>query len=243
MYDYQGVVFTIDRETIDDSAISINSFSAYGIELFWADNGEGNTIFTTRPAELLGQRSENGIYYGTVKGAASAETQSARTINVVNTLAQTPGFVSVSLVREWAGIGFGWGSEKWENSDPQVAAMEVHGGYDNPLYVPHFVMDRTATVTGLKPGLTYITVKRNVGHPTGKEVSSVCPLYVYIPGDVDANGTVTTSDALQALQAAVGKIPLTETQTLAADIDGDKKISTADALKILQAAVGKIKLD
>ena len=65
----------------------------------------------------------------------------------------------------------------------------------------------------------------------------------FLLGDVNGDEHITTADALQALQAAVGKIPLTETQTLAADIDGDKKISTADALKILQAAVGKIKLD
>lgn len=68
-------------------------------------------------------------------------------------------------------------------------------------------------------------------------------LYKVFMGDINGDGAVNTADALMAQQAAVGKIPLTETQTLAADIDGDKKISTADALKILQAAVGKIKLD
>ena len=43
-----------------------------------------------------------------------------------------------------------------------------------------------------------------------------------------------------ALQAAVGKIELTDAQKVAANVDGEGEVTTADALLILQRAVEKI---
>lgn len=62
----------------------------------------------------------------------------------------------------------------------------------------------------------------------------------YVLGDVNSDGHITSSDALTALQASVGKTTLTEKQTLAADVDNDKKVTSNDALLILQYSVGKI---
>ena len=61
-------------------------------------------------------------------------------------------------------------------------------------------------------------------------------------GNVDGKDGVTTADALLALQAAVGKITLTDEQKILANVDGDKEgvVSTGDALLILQYAVKKI---
>lgn len=59
-------------------------------------------------------------------------------------------------------------------------------------------------------------------------------------GDLDGDKTVTTKDALMALQAAVGKIELTDAQKVAANVDGEGEVTTADALLILQRAVEKI---
>ncbi|MGI6264332.1 MAG: discoidin domain-containing protein [Acutalibacteraceae bacterium] len=59
-------------------------------------------------------------------------------------------------------------------------------------------------------------------------------------GDVDESGDVTAADALMALQAATGKITLTDPQTLAADVDAVSGVSAADALLILQKATGKV---
>ncbi|MGI6264097.1 MAG: metallophosphoesterase [Acutalibacteraceae bacterium] len=61
-----------------------------------------------------------------------------------------------------------------------------------------------------------------------------------ILGDVDGESGVTAADALMALQAATGKIELTDTRATAADVDGVVGISAADALLILQFATGKI---
>lgn len=62
----------------------------------------------------------------------------------------------------------------------------------------------------------------------------------YLAGDVDGNGEVTATDALLALQAATGKITLTDIERYAADVDGKENITAADALLILQRATNKI---
>ena len=59
-------------------------------------------------------------------------------------------------------------------------------------------------------------------------------------GDVDDSGNVAVNDALLALQAAVGKLALTDGQSERADVDGQAGISVTDALLILQYSVGKI---
>ena len=63
--------------------------------------------------------------------------------------------------------------------------------------------------------------------------------YARIPGDVDGDGKVTSTDARLSLQAPVGKVELTEEQKEVADVDGDGKVTTTDARIILQEAVGK----
>jgi uncharacterized protein YcbK (DUF882 family) len=60
-----------------------------------------------------------------------------------------------------------------------------------------------------------------------------------IDGDVNGDGTLDSSDARVALQAAVGKVTLTDEQQAAADVTGDGKVDSADAREILQKGVGK----
>lgn len=62
-------------------------------------------------------------------------------------------------------------------------------------------------------------------------------------GDVDGNGNINTTDARLTLQAAVGKIQLSnisDTAELAADVNRDGRVNTTDARLILQKAVNKI---
>ena len=61
-------------------------------------------------------------------------------------------------------------------------------------------------------------------------------------GDADGDGTVSVTDALLTLQAAVFKISFDEAQTLSADVNADGEISVNDALLIIQYAVNKIAL-
>ena len=53
---------------------------------------------------------------------------------------------------------------------------------------------------------------------------------------------MAVNDALLALQAAVGKLALTDGQAERADVDGQAGISVTDALLILQKSVGKLEL-
>ena len=55
------------------------------------------------------------------------------------------------------------------------------------------------------------------------------------------DGRVSSVDALLTLNAAVGKIQLSQKQKNAADVDFDNDTTVADALKILCFAVKKIK--
>ena len=58
-------------------------------------------------------------------------------------------------------------------------------------------------------------------------------------GDADLDGSVTVSDALKALQQAVGLINLGQLSFALSDVDRDVgEISVSDALVILQASVG-----
>lgn len=61
-----------------------------------------------------------------------------------------------------------------------------------------------------------------------------------ILGDVDKNGEISVTDALLALQSAVGKLEIDGYRQRAGDVNADGEISVTDALLILQFAVGKL---
>lgn len=62
----------------------------------------------------------------------------------------------------------------------------------------------------------------------------------FLPGDVDISGQIQAADALLALQAATGKVTLSQRQAGLADVDGKVGITANDALLILQYATQKI---
>lgn len=61
-------------------------------------------------------------------------------------------------------------------------------------------------------------------------------------GDLDNNGSITSVDALIALQGSTGEYLLSALQRLAADANHDGRISSMDALMLLHAASGLITL-
>jgi len=63
------------------------------------------------------------------------------------------------------------------------------------------------------------------------------PVPRLLKGDVNGDGTVDSTDARTALQAAVGKVTLTEKQTVAADVNEDGVVDSTDARNILQQVV------
>lgn len=76
-----------------------------------------------------------------------------------------------------------------------------------------------------------ITVLQQVGTYTAEGPA-------YTLGDVNANGSVDTTDAVWVLQNYVGSRQLDDTQKLAADVNVDNTIDTTDAVWILQRYVG-----
>ncbi|MBR6548204.1 MAG: hypothetical protein IKT68_01545, partial [Clostridia bacterium] len=58
-------------------------------------------------------------------------------------------------------------------------------------------------------------------------------------GDINGDGSVGASDALEVLKMVVGKLMPTEQQQLAADVNQDGTVSAGDALEILKYTVGK----
>lgn len=59
-------------------------------------------------------------------------------------------------------------------------------------------------------------------------------------GDIDGDGTVTTSDAYLAQRAFLGQVELDERQKKAADVNGDGIINATDALLIEKYFLGEI---
>lgn len=59
-----------------------------------------------------------------------------------------------------------------------------------------------------------------------------------IPGDVDGDGRVTSSDALMIMRHALGVVHLSGAALAAADADGDGNITAADSLLAMRTAMG-----
>jgi len=93
--------------------------------------------------------------------------------------------------------------------------------------------EESFTLTIYVPGL----IIDGYSYSAFESTERIIPL---ILGDINFDGSVTAVDALMALQAATGKISLTDLQKSAADVNKDGSVTAVDALLILQYATGKI---
>lgn len=69
---------------------------------------------------------------------------------------------------------------------------------------------------------------------------TVYPKIMAQMGDIDANGSINASDALQALRHSVKEIALDSNQFIRADVIKDKIVNASDALQILRYSVKEI---
>lgn len=117
----------------------------------------------------------------------------------------------------------------------------------NIVYIDQ-VGAETGTVTfnlypsRLEPGKTYeiyLSSSASTGITTFTKIASFQYYVPYTLGDVDGDGELSASDALNALQIAVddARYTWTTNQRLAAEVDGDGEPTATDALFILQHAV------
>lgn len=93
-----------------------------------------------------------------------------------------------------------------------------------------FTFQRRTAVNGVKYGYSLYEVELY-----GSEYVPTAS-----PGDVDGDGTITSTDARLTLQYYAGKIGETDLNTAVADVDGDGAITSTDARLILQYYAGKI---
>lgn len=108
---------------------------------------------------------------------------------------------------------------KWTTSDKSVATVDENG---KVVAIGKGTATITATV-GKFTATCKVTVSNNV-----------------IVGDIDADGSVTISDALMIFKYKSGEIKLSDTALKAADTDKNNKVELADALRIFKFKSGEI---
>jgi hypothetical protein len=108
---------------------------------------------------------------------------------------------------------------KWTSSDKSVATVDENG---KVVAIGKGTATITATV-GEFTATCKVTVSNNV-----------------VVGDIDADGSVTISDALMIFKYKSGEIKLSDTALKAADIDKNNKVELADALRIFKFKSGEI---
>ena len=121
----------------------------------------------------------------------------------------------------------------------QIDALNVQSLEDKPAVVA--ARAAYEDLTDVQKGLvTNLAKLENAEAKIDELENPVIPPVTVTYGDVDGDGKVSATDALEVLKSVVGKVTLTDHQFKAADTDGNGKADAADALNILKKVVGKI---
>jgi hypothetical protein len=126
---------------------------------------------------------------------------------------------------------------------------EQHEACDIALPTPtatppptHTAVPPSATPTvqpSSTPSLTPVPSFTATPRPTATPAPpTATPAPTHIPGDVDGDGVITTSDALIAFRIALGLYVPTPEEEAAADVDGQPGVTTSDALCIFREVLG-----
>ena len=93
-------------------------------------------------------------------------------------------------------------------------------------FLSHFIYrDKLSVPTGIE----YIGTGCKIQHSESR-----ASIYVIIPGDLDGNGIIMSTDYIRLKQYFAGNITLDKWQLIAADIDGNGGISSTDYIKLKQ---------
>ena len=229
-----GIAFSINPELFEEDTLEKDSFLEYGISRFWPNTEKREEILIEKPGKLEAQKSEDGKYYGWIPDTNTI-------FNTINTLAQLPEISSVSIVRMAVPGGTPpseyWSVNKIEILDLSLSGGDIAAGFGEGG--PR--LNQTATIKGLKQGISTLTVERTAPNA---HASAHCTVIVYEPGsknnpgDINHDGSLTTNDALQVLKHAANITSLDENNCQAADLNQDNKVNTTDALMILKIVAG-----
>ena len=99
----------------------------------------------------------------------------------------------------------------------------------------------TAYLAGEEVGARWFLLDYNDdGTVDALDVAAMEEAMAALPGDVDGDGTITSTDARLVLQYYAGKVNETALNIAVADVDSDGAITSTDARLILQMYAGKI---
>ncbi len=114
-------------------------------------------------------------------------------------------------------------------------------GYTVEVYSNYIVYTGYNLSTGkIIPAACFMIPTRPYDGPIEPEPESPTDIVEYSLGDVNQDEKVDAKDALQVLKASVGKLTLSQEQSLCAEVDGKEGINAGDALQILKYSVNKI---
>ena len=115
----------------------------------------------------------------------------------------------------------------WRLAPAELLTLSING---EEVFIPRRHIKRTSqTEAVITEAFSFTAGEEGPEPPAGVKY-----------GDVNGDGFIKADDALLALQASVGKVTLTQKQTLAADVDNNPNVTANDALLILQYSVGKL---
>lgn len=237
-----GIDVTVDPETLDEQAFAegkIQGLEGYDIYALAEDDVVGTAIkeaelgriFYDEYPKATGRVSEFHRYLLTKSGKDDFN-------GLMQTLSVLPGVTAA--VRAYSYVGYMWTQviiEDEENvsvANGQIASGECVRTYPDPDNNRFYFVE--VNITGKSVGDTEAEV---VLSGKGYTCFGKIAVHVFLQGDVDFNGKITASDALLALQAAIGKISFTEQEKRAAKFDEEPEVGVTDALMILQYSVGK----
>lgn len=123
--------------------------------------------------------------------------------------------------------------ENWTIADETIASLQETGG-EPYSPVDATLVNKTALITGIKPGLTLAKVSKAQDSWNG---TATCSIGVYLPGDVNLDNEVTADDALEVLKHVVKLTQLPKIGQLAGDVNENNEITADDALEVLQIVV------
>ena len=190
---------------------------------------------------LTAEKKEQGSYDEAAYAAYLAAYEKAEQIDAI---ANWPSPLKSAIVQLQNAIN-GLGDEVPVNKTTLLTAVANAEALDQNAYTPDSWAEVAKAVDSAKEVLAVRNPnQRNMDRAMTALQRAVANLELkpaYVPGDVDGDGKVTSTDARLTLQLSVGKIRETDVENpAAADVDGQEGVTSTDARLILQKSVGKI---
>ncbi len=248
-----GIFFEIDPSVIADGEINKHSFEKYGIRHFWPCSYPleplvGPPYPDTDELWMEGCQSDYNLYFAPIyydsyigdEDDQASFDKNFRLLEAANRLACDAGVsnVLVPVETNYPPGPIPTPEQTWTSDDPEIAALTVKEE------TPYKYLS-SATVRGLRPGTTTVTIKRDTSSKVfmNRSITALgtCTIEVidkYCDGDVNRDGYINALDALLVLQQSVSLIMLDVESWSLANMDDNPEVNAADALVILQMSVG-----